>query len=135
MVNPSSGVFWYINDMATGAKGRTAAGSERRDTPRVPVSLEAILNYNNRDYRHLLTRDISLDGVSVQGSPDIHLKKEPIDMAIGLPGEADKRFHRFSARLVRSDRQSAGFVFESIDPEAYEALLGLVFSDRPRGEF
>jgi c-di-GMP-binding flagellar brake protein YcgR len=107
--------------------------NERRDTPRIPVTLEAILNYNNRDYRHLLTRDISLDGVSVHAPVDLRLKKEPIDIAIGLPGNPDKHFHRFRARLVHATRQGAGFTFEAVEPEAYEALLDLVFADRPSG--
>jgi hypothetical protein len=110
--------------------------AERRDTPRISIALEAILNYNNRDYQHLVTRDISLDGVFVHTPPGSMLQKGAIDIAIGLPGTARKKFHRFSAKLVHVTRQGAGFTFdEAIEPDAYEALLELVFARRPGGAF
>lgn len=109
--------------------------SERRDTPRIPVAVEAILNFNNRDYQHLVTRDISLDGVFVHVPPGTALGKGAIDIAIGLPGTQRKHFHRFRAKLVYTTRQGAGFTFESVEPDAYEALLELVFSRRPGGAF
>jgi hypothetical protein len=110
--------------------------AERRDTPRVPIALEAILNYNNRDYQHLVTRDISLDGVFIHTPPDTTLQKGAIDIAIGLPGSSQKKFHRFSAKLVYVTRHGAGFTFDqAIEPDAYEALLELVFARRPGGAF
>jgi hypothetical protein len=110
--------------------------AERRDTPRIPIALEAILNYNNRDYQHLITHDISLDGVFVQTPPDAELQKGTINIAISLPGSVQKKYHRFSAKLVRLTRQGAGFAFdEAIEPDSYEALLELVFARRPGGAF
>jgi hypothetical protein len=110
--------------------------AERRDTPRIPIALEAILNYNNRDYQHLVTRDISLDGVFVHTPPDASLQKGTINIAISIPVAENKKFHRFNAKLVRATRQGAGFAFDdAVEPDSYEALLGLVFARRPGGAF
>jgi hypothetical protein len=110
--------------------------AERRDTPRIPIALEAILNYNNRDFQHLVTRDISLDGVFIHTPPDANLQKGTINIAIGLPGTERKKFHRFGAKLVRVSNRGAGFAFDdAIEPDAYEALLELVFARRPESAF
>ncbi len=106
---------------------------ERRDTPRIPIALEAILNYNNQNCRQSITRDISLDGVFVETGPKRLSKKGPMELAIKLPTNGRNKFHKFHAQVIRLAGNGAGFIFDKVDTDAYAALLDLVFSRQRRG--
>lgn len=103
--------------------------SERRDTPRIPITLDAIVHYNNRTYRHA-TRDISLDGAFVRMDGRRPPRRGAMELAIRLPDEGQFRYHRFRAQVVRATRHGWGLVFDRTDTDAYAALLDLVFSRR-----
>ena len=112
----------------------SAAGrkTERRDTPRIPITLDAVLHYNNQSFRHSLTRDISLDGAFIE-TPVGLSKKGNVELAIQLPTEGKQQYHRFQAQVVRVADGGAGLVFDKVDTDAYAALLDLVFSRQGRG--
>ncbi|HEY8553733.1 MAG TPA: PilZ domain-containing protein [Burkholderiales bacterium] len=106
--------------------------SERRDTPRIPIALEAILDYNRQDPQPSVTRDISLDGVFVETRTGKVPRKKTLDLAIKLPGEDGARYHRFHARVVRVTDRGAGLVFDRVETDSYAALLDLIFSRQGR---
>jgi hypothetical protein len=114
------------------AVGKTTKIGERRDTPRIPVALEAILHYRERDFLHAVTRDISLDGVYVR-APRASFARGEAEIAIRLPGEGEARYHRFRGQVAHVGRDGAGLSFADLNAEAYEALLGLVFARRSQG--
>lgn len=105
---------------------------ERRDTPRISVALETILNYKNQSYQPSVTRDISLDGAFIETRDGRLPKKGAIELAIQLPTEGKNKFHRFHAQVVRLTDSGAGLTFDKIDTDAYAALLDLVFSHQGR---
>lgn len=107
--------------------------SERRDTPRIPITLDAILNYNNPEYQQSVTRDISLDGAFIRTQESTVLKKGAVDLAIKLPTDGAPKYHRFHAQVVRVTTNGAALLFEKIDSDSYAALLDLVFSRQGRG--
>jgi hypothetical protein len=107
--------------------------SERRDTPRIPITLDTILNYNNNDYHHSTTRDISLDGAFVDTMGSSPPKKGVMDLAIKLPSEGVPKYHRFQAQVVRTTANGAALLFDRVDTDSYAALLDLVFSRQGRG--
>jgi hypothetical protein len=107
--------------------------SERRDTPRIPITLEAIVNYNNQNFQHSTTRDISLDGAFVESKTGGLPKKGSMELAIKLPVEGTPRYQRFHAQVVRLTTNGAGLVFDKVETDAYAALLDLVFSRQGRG--
>ncbi len=107
--------------------------SERRDTPRIPIALDAILNFNNQNYQHSVTRDISLDGAFVEAKGGKLPKKGAMDIAIKLPVEGTPKYHRFHAEIVRITPNGAGLLFDRVDTDSYAALLDLVFSRQGRG--
>jgi len=107
--------------------------TERRDTPRIPITLETIINYNNRYYQSSLTRDISLDGVFVETRQTPSLKKGPMQLAIKIPFDGRGKFLRYQAQAVRLTGNGVGFCFDTVDTDAYAALLDLVFSRQRRG--
>jgi len=106
--------------------------TERRDTPRIPIALDAVLHYNNQSFRHSLTRDISLDGAFIE-TPAGLTKKGNVELAIQLPTDGKQQYHRFQAQVVRLADGGAGLVFDKVDTDAYAALLDLVFSRQGRG--
>lgn len=102
--------------------------SERRDTPRIPIAVEAIVSASGRGYERTKTRDVSLDGAFVvTGSSKIG-KRKPVEIALKLPYDGDEKFHRFRAQVVRTASGGAGLLFEGVDSDAYAALMNLVFS-------
>jgi hypothetical protein len=107
--------------------------SERRDTPRIPITLETIVNYNNQNFQHSTTRDISLDGAFVESKTGNLPKKGTMELAIKLPVEGTPRYQRFHAQVVRLTNNGAGLVFDRVDTDSYAALLDLVFSRQGRG--
>ena len=107
--------------------------TERRDTPRIPIALDTILNCSNQNYQHSITRDISLDGVFIESDEGKVAKKGIMDLAIKLPGEGPPKYHRFHAQVVRVVNGGAGLVFDKVDTDSYAALLDLVFSRQGRG--
>lgn len=107
--------------------------NERRDTQRIPITLDTILNYNNQHFQHASTRDISLDGAFVESKSGSLTKKGTMELAIKLPGEGAAKYHRFHAQVVRVANNGAGLLFDRVDTDAYAALLDLVFSRQGRG--
>lgn len=107
--------------------------TERRDTPRIPIALEAILNFSNQNYQQSVTRDISLDGCFVETPVHPPARKGPLELAIKLPTEGTPKYHRFQAQVVRVTPTGAALVFDKVDTDAYAALLDLVFSRQGRG--
>jgi hypothetical protein len=84
---------------------------ERRDTPRIPVALEAIVSTSKSGYQRTVTRDVSLDGAFVAPA-----------------SRRSASASRGSARVVRTAGGGSGVLFEGVDSEAYAALMNLVFS-------
>ena len=103
---------------------------ERRDTPRVPVRLEAILHYDSPAFHRAFTHDISLDGAFLE-TPRVPRHKAKLHLAIKLPGENRSKYPHSHSQVVRSTAKGAALVFDRVGADAYEALLGLVFARAP----
>jgi hypothetical protein len=106
--------------------------SERRDTPRIPIALEAIVSTSKSGYTRTVTRDVSLDGAFVVTGKQKVGKRKPVELALKLPFDGEEKFHRFRAQVVRTAGGGSGVLFEGVDSEAYAALLNLVFSRQPK---
>jgi predicted phage tail protein len=107
--------------------------TERRDTPRIPIALDTIVSYNDQNYHHSTTRDISLDGAFVESKAAALAKKGTMELAIKLPVEGAPKYHRFHAQIVRVTKGGAGILFDRVETDSYTALLDLVFSRQGRG--
>ena len=108
--------------------------NERRDTARVPIELEVMLNPDTQGYQLFRTRDVSLEGVFVEPASRL-AKNSTVNLAIKLTSDGRTRVHRVSARVVRVTPHGAGLAFDDIDSEVYAALLELVFAQLPKGSF
>ncbi len=110
----------------------TKMKSERRDTPRIPIALEAIVSTSKKGYQRTVTRDVSLDGAFVVTGKQKVGRRKPVEVALKLPFDGQEKFHRFHAQVVRTASGGAGVLFEGVDSDAYAALLSLVFSRQPK---
>jgi hypothetical protein len=106
--------------------------SERRDTPRVPIALEAMLLYQDKN-RRSLTRDISLDGAFIEADDGAFKNGGRVELSIRLTNGEEPRYHRFDAQIVRVTEHGAGVAFDKIETDSYAALLDLLFSRQGRG--
>ncbi len=105
---------------------------ERRDTPRIAIALDAVVNCGAEGLQHMRTRNLSLDGVFIEGSLAQHAAGATA-ISIELSDSGQPHFHRFLARKVRTESTGAGFSFEFADSETYAALLGFIFTQQPPG--
>lgn len=109
--------------------------SERRDTPRIAIALEAMLSHGNSGFRRYSTRDISLDGAFVETGEMRVGAKALVDLALRIPGGDRSRTHRFRGQIVRMTTQGVGLVFDPVNTDGYVALLDLVYSRQPRSSW
>ena len=106
---------------------------ERRDTPRIPIAIEAIVSTSKSGYQRTVTRDVSLDGALIAtGKQKVGRRNKPVEIALKLPYDGEEKFHRFHAQVVRTAGGGTGLLFEGVDSEAYAALMNLVFSRQPK---
>ncbi|MHB8453379.1 MAG: PilZ domain-containing protein [Acidiferrobacterales bacterium] len=106
--------------------------SERRDTPRIEIALEAMLNHDNEGFQRCHTRDISLDGAFVETDRTGMRGSALVDLAIKIPGFSEQRIHRFRAQVIRATTKGVGLVFDQVNTDGYAALLEFVYSRQPR---
>ena len=76
---------------------------ERRDTPRIPIAIEAIVSTSKSGYQRTVTRDVSLDGALIAtGKQKVGRRNKPVEIALKLPYDGEEKFHRFHAQVVRT---------------------------------
>ena len=109
--------------------------TERRDTPRVPIALDAMVKLGDRPYQMFQTRDLSLDGAFVETGPHRVGSKERLQVALKISVGGAPQIYRFDARVTRIAPQGVGMVFDHVNTESYAALLDFVFSAQPRGSY
>ena len=91
---------------------------ERRDTPRIPIAIEAIVSTSKSGYQRTVTRDVSLDGALIAtGKQKVGRRNKPVEIALKLPYDGEEKFHRFIAQVVRTAGGGTGLLFEGVDPE------------------
>lgn len=109
--------------------------SERRDTPRISIALEAMLNHGNSGFRRCQTRDISLDGAFLETGETQFGPNALVDLALQLPGPERKQTHRFRGQIIRSTAHGVALVFDPVSTDGYAALLDLVYARQPRSSW
>jgi hypothetical protein len=109
--------------------------TERRDTPRVPLALDAMVKMADRPFQVFRTRDLSLDGVFVETGPHRLAPKDALEVALKIPVSGSAQIYRFNAHITRIAPAGIGMIFDHVNTESYAALLDLVFSTQPKGSF
>lgn len=107
--------------------------TERRDTPRIPIALDAILGFNTPRPEPSMIHDISLDGAFAESPAGGSSGRSELEFAIKLPVDGQDKYYRFHGRVVRKTDAGIALQFNQVDTDAYAALLDFVFSRQGRG--
>lgn len=100
--------------------------NERRDSQRVPVSLEAVLNYHAQVVI-CTVRDISLNGAFIEGQPhDLPYFNAAVELGFAVRIGSETKQHRIPAKIRRIDETGAGVSFGDVGMDAYFSLVNLV---------
>jgi hypothetical protein len=101
--------------------------TEKRDTPRMPVILDAILNYRATAVM-CTVRDISLGGAYVEAQPEDLPYSGDIELGITVNNNnGPSKYYRLPGRICRVTNSGAGISFQSDRQDAYFSLVDLVY--------
>lgn len=105
---------------------------ERRDTPRIAVTLEVMYNPDNTGFKRGVARNVSLDGVYLDVGQHAVPKRSAVDLAIKLDSAGGTKIYRFHAMAVHANAQGVGLMFDRVSTDGYSALFDLVYAREPR---
>ncbi len=101
---------------------------ERRDSQRVPVTLDAVLNYQAQ-VMICTVRDISLNGAFIEALPsELPYFNAPVELGLTLTSGGETKQHRIPAKIRRLADSGAGLTFGDVEMDAYFSLVNLVYN-------
>ena len=102
--------------------------NERRDSQRVPVVIDAVLNYQAQ-VMICTVRDISLNGAFIEGMPQgLPYFNAPVELGLTLTAGGETKQHRIPAKIRRIAENGAGVSFGDVGMDAYFSLVNLVYN-------
>ncbi|MHB8621774.1 MAG: PilZ domain-containing protein [Sulfuricaulis sp.] len=102
--------------------------NERRDSQRIPVVLDAVLNYQAQ-VMVCTVRDISLNGAFIEGMPDgLPYFNAPVELGLTLTNAGETKQYRLPAKIRRLTDKGAGLSFGDVGMDAYFSLVSLVYN-------
>ena len=102
--------------------------NERRDSQRVPVVIDAVLNYQAQ-VMICTVRDISLNGAFIEGMPQgLPYFNAPVELGLTLTAGGETKQHRIPAKIRRIADNGAGVSFGDVGMDAYFSLVNLVYN-------
>ncbi len=108
--------------------------AERRDAPRIPYVLEAMLRNGERSFQPCKTRDISLNGVFVLTRDGMLRRSGAVELAVKMPQSGSNSIRRFHAQVVHASAEGVGLLFDHVNSQDYVPLVRLVFAKRKMPE-
>lgn len=105
--------------------------SERRLGPRRQLALDVMVNSSRRGLQRYRSRDISIDGVSLEEKADsLGLRRNSIvDLVLRIPESGKLRHHRVQARVAPVRKGGTRLIFRDLDEGTYTALVDLIYRD------
>ncbi|MHB8453373.1 MAG: PilZ domain-containing protein [Acidiferrobacterales bacterium] len=103
--------------------------AERRDAPRIPYVLEAMLSNGEHGFQPCKTRDISMNGVFVLTRDGSLQRDDSVELSVKVPAAA-KPMQHFHAQIVHAGPDGVGLLFDHTTIEGYVPLLRLVYAKR-----
>lgn len=102
--------------------------NERRDSQRVPVVIDAVLNYQAQ-VMICTVQDISLNGAFIVGMPEgLPYFNAPVELGLTLINAGETKQHRIPAKIRRITDKGAALSFGDVDMDAYFSLVNLVYN-------
>ena len=95
--------------------------------PRRQLALEVMLDHHRLGLQRCQTRDVSLEGVSVE-TDNLALRRNAIvDLVLRIPADGKTRHYRIQAKAANVRGRGARFIFRTLDEKAYAALVDLLY--------
>lgn len=105
-----------------------SAAHERRDSQRVPIALDAVLNYQAQ-VMVCTIRNISLNGAFIEGTPEgLPYFNAPVELGLTLTAGGETKQHRIPAKIRRITDNGVGLTFGDVGMDAYFSLVNLVYN-------
>jgi hypothetical protein len=99
--------------------------TERRTSPRLPVSLDVVLNHRAQSVICTM-HDISLGGALLEAEPDLMPYAGVVELNFSIPSDSDIGQLRLLATIERTTEQGTAVSFGDIGRDAYFQLVDLV---------
>jgi hypothetical protein len=98
---------------------------ERRKTPRLAVSLDAVLSHRAQSVICTM-RDISLGGAFVDAEPELLPYAGMVEISFSVPTSSAQGYVRLSATIQQVRENGAAVTFGDIGRDAYFQLVDFV---------
>ena len=105
-------------------------GMERRVSPRMPVTLDVVLNHHSQSVICTI-KDISLGGAFIDAEPELLPYAGTIELGFTIPAETDPQHVRLPATIRRITDKGAAVTFGDISHDVYFRLVDLVTGAAP----
>lgn len=99
--------------------------TERRQSPRVPVSFDVVLNHRAQSLVCTM-RDISLGGAFIDADPELLPYAGLIELSFSLPLRNGSSFVRLPATIHRVTEDGAAVTFGDVGSELYFQLVDMI---------
>ena len=102
--------------------------NERRDSQRVPVEINAVLNYQAQ-VMVCTVRDISLNGAFIGDLPEqLPFFNASVELGLTLTAGGQSKQYRIPAKIRRLTDKGAGLSFGDVEMDTYFSLVSLVYN-------
>jgi len=98
--------------------------TERRESPRLPLTLDVVLNHHDQVVIGTL-RDVSLNGAFIDADPDILPYSGTVELGFSIPVNGEAKQFRMQATIRRVTQTGAAISFGDVGREAYFNLVDL----------
>jgi PilZ domain len=102
--------------------------TERRTCPRLPVSLDVVLNHRAQSVICTM-RDISLGGAFLDAEPDLLPYAGTVELSLLASTDSARAQLRLLATIERTTERGAAVSFGDVGRDAYFQLVDLVTSN------
>lgn len=100
--------------------------NNRRWNPRKPITIEVTLSYPQSEKLNCQTRDISLEGMSIDTGRVVVPENTLVDILVkGLDAVVSDQY-RFPAVVVRATKNGVGTVFRNMGFDNFRALQSIL---------
>lgn len=102
--------------------------TERRNSPRLPVSVDVVLNHRAQSVVCTM-RDISLGGAFLDAEPELLPYGGSVELNFAVPAAPSNGYLRLPAMIQRTTEEGAAVSFGDVGRDAYFQLVDFVTAD------
>jgi hypothetical protein len=107
--------------------------NERRTNPRIPVALDAVVNYQTHAIICAI-RDVSVGGAFIEAQPEeLPMANAHVELGFSVTDKGGAtRYYRVPSRIRRIHNDGAAIEFGDLEADAYFNLVDLVYQPQKR---